>query len=218
MAEKPYKNKYFSVLGDSISTLAGYNPPECGVFYDWRVKRQAGILAPEDTWWGRVIDELGGQLLVNHSWAGSTVCRLTGCEVESYGCSHSRGTSLAAEGRVPDVVMIFMGINDLGHGVPLESAGEGCGTFPEAYDLMLQNIRRHYPQAEIWCLELPNLPGIGSRAEAYNRAIRACTVQNGCRLVEIYRPDSTCDTLDGYHPTARGMETLAQLVRSAITA
>ncbi len=217
MAEKPYKNKYFSVLGDSISTLAGYHPPECGVFYDWRMKRQAGILAPEDTWWGRVIGELGGQLLVNHSWAGSAVCRLPGCEVESYGCSRSRGAALAAEGRVPNVVMIFMGINDLGHAVPLEPTGEGCGAFPEAYNRMLQNIRGCYPQAEIWCLELPNLSGIGPRAEAYNRAIHACAAQNGCRPVAIYHPDITCDTLDGCHPTARGMDTLAQLVLTAIT-
>lgn len=44
-----FKNKYFSILGDSISTLAGYNPPENEVFYDWANKRLAQIFAPEDT-------------------------------------------------------------------------------------------------------------------------------------------------------------------------
>ena len=216
MTESCYKSKYFSVLGDSISTLAGCNPPQCGVFYDWSMKRRAGILNPEDTWWGRVIEELGGQLLVNHSWAGSTVCRLPGCEVESYGCSSDRAADLGAEGRSPDVVMVFMGINDLGHGVPLTPPGEGQVSFPAAYNRMLQNIHHHYPRAEIWCLSLPNVPGIGTRAEVYNQVIRACAAQNGCRCVELYRPNRVCETLDGYHPTARGMETIAGLVLDEI--
>ena len=49
MEIQTYQNKHFSVLGDSISTLAGYNPPENAVFYDWGNKRLADIYAPEDT-------------------------------------------------------------------------------------------------------------------------------------------------------------------------
>lgn len=34
-----YKFKKFSILGDSLSTLAGYNPPGYEVFYTWEVMR-----------------------------------------------------------------------------------------------------------------------------------------------------------------------------------
>lgn len=205
MAKEGYQGKYFSVLGDSISTLAGYNPPECGVYYDWPMKRCAGILGPEDTWWGRVIAELGGQLLVNHSWAGSTVCRMPGYEIESYGCSDARTGALGTEGRDPDVVMILMGLNDLGLGVALSA-------FSAAYGLMLQKIQRHYPQTEIWCLTLPDVSGVGARVEGYNQTICAVAAQNGCRSVDIFCGDVVCETVDGYHPTARGMQMIAEMV------
>ena len=203
MAE--YAGKFFSVLGDSVSTLAGYHPPECGVFYDWQVKRRAGIRGPEDTWWGRVLEALGGQLLVNHSWSGSTVCRLPGCEIQSYGCSDGRTGALGAEGRTPDVVMVFMGINDLGYSLDPEA-------FFADYCRMLQKIRRNYPQTAVWCLTLPNLSGLGARAAVYNRAIRAAAEQNGCRRIELFCEDAPCETMDGYHPTAGGMETIGRLV------
>ena len=66
-------SRLFSVLGDSISTLAGYNPEGFAVFYDEAHKAQAGIGSPADTWWGRVIDRFGGTLLKNGSWSGSMV-------------------------------------------------------------------------------------------------------------------------------------------------
>ena len=66
------EKKIFSILGDSISTFAGYTPAEA-VFYDIWTKKEAGIFQPEDTWWMQVIDGLGGKLGVNNSYAGSLV-------------------------------------------------------------------------------------------------------------------------------------------------
>ena len=226
MAESNYKNKYFSVLGDSISTLAGYNPPECAVFYDWQHKYQAGIFAPEDTWWGRVIEEMGGRLLVNNSWSGSMVCRHPSCEVESYGCSDGRTAALGMEGLTPDVVMILLGLNDWGCGMPITPAdgGKDLSVFTVAYETMLEKLRRNYPHAEIWCLTLPRsqwsrnpdfeIPACraGGHIREYSGAIRACAERAGCRIVDIDCPDQPYDTLDGYHPTAEGMKTIADAV------
>ena len=210
-----YKDKYFSILGDSISTLAGYNPPECGVFYDWQNKRLADILAPEDTWWGKVLEELGGKLLVNHSWAGSTVCKLPGHEIESYGCSDARTGALDWDGRKPDVVMVAIGLNDHGWRMPLSTEGEKMTSFPLAYSMMLEKIRRNYPEAEIWCLTFPHIPYAAERAAGYHAAIYACAEKAGCRIIDIYRADIV-DTLDNLHPTRRGMQTIAGLVLEAV--
>ena len=44
-----YKDKYFSVVGDSISTLLGYIPEGYALYYDENNKSSAGIEKAEDT-------------------------------------------------------------------------------------------------------------------------------------------------------------------------
>ncbi len=61
--------KQFSILGDSISTLAGYNPKGYKVFYADENCEKSGVKEMQDTWWGKVIDFFGGELLVNNSWS-----------------------------------------------------------------------------------------------------------------------------------------------------
>ena len=43
-----------SILGDSISTFAGYTPKD-SVFYDSYVQWETGVKTVEDTWWMQVI-------------------------------------------------------------------------------------------------------------------------------------------------------------------
>lgn len=215
-----YNGKYFSILGDSISTLVGYNPPECAVFYDWGNKCLSDVYTPEDTWWGQVIDALGGQLLVNHSWSGSLVCRHPSCEIESYGCSDARTGALGAEGRTPDVIMILLGLNDRGWGMRITPGGgeDGLSVFSVAYEVMLEKIKRNYPQAEVWCMTLPLSRGgafqgaVGRRITDYCQAIRACGEKAGCKVVDLYRPEQPYETVDGKHPNAEGMKTIAAAV------
>ena len=49
------KNKYFgkqfSILGDSISTLEGYNPRGYKVFYAGENSKNSGVITMQDTWW-----------------------------------------------------------------------------------------------------------------------------------------------------------------------
>ena len=73
-ANKDYKNKYFSILGDSISTFEGISEPKDAAYYNTSRKMSSGIITLSDTWWGQVVEGLKGKLLVNNSWSGSTVC------------------------------------------------------------------------------------------------------------------------------------------------
>ena len=88
-----YKNKLFSVLGDSISTFEGVSEPEFAAFYDNYNKLLGNIYSPKQTWWGIVIDTLGGELLVNNSISGSTVTWHPSYEISSYACSDERRQS-----------------------------------------------------------------------------------------------------------------------------
>lgn len=66
------EERRISILGDSISTFAGYTPEEA-VFYDSYVQWETGVKSVEDTWWMQVIKALDGELGTNHSLAGSMV-------------------------------------------------------------------------------------------------------------------------------------------------
>ena len=63
-----YKNKLFSILGDSISTLDGYTEPDGAAFYTGMEKFRADVFTPDDTWWGQVIQYLGGMTYGEQGW------------------------------------------------------------------------------------------------------------------------------------------------------
>lgn len=225
-AKRDYQGLLFSILGDSISTLDGYNPPECAVFYDREHKYLSGVFAPEDTWWGQVIEALGGSLLVNNAWSGSLVTKHPSCEVASYGCSEERSGGLHQGQTEPDVVMVLLGTNDWGCGMRVEPTQDeqGLNVFRVAYGHMLAAIHRFYPDAEIWCLTLPRSQWrknpdfqpptyfAGGHIRQYCDAIAQCARENNCILLDIFDPQNPYDTIDGFHPNAEGMHTISQAV------
>ena len=223
-----YTNKYFSILGDSISTLEGYSEPKGAEFYELSYKLASGVFTLLDTWWGQVIDRLGGKLLRNNSISGSTVCWHPSYEIPSYGCSDERTSSLGKEGLNPDVIMVFLGVNDWGAGLPIRSHNtlqaetENPADFLSAYQKMLQKLKRNYPNAEIWCLTLPVSrcaeKGIeefpyyygGRHIAEYCEAIQEAAQEYGCRVIDLYAKKEPHDTIDGFHPNANGMMVLAE--------
>ena len=221
-----YKNKYFSILGDSISTLDGYSQPKGGVYYDTARKLSLGVATSVDTWWGQVIERLQGKLLVNNSWSGSTVCWSPAYEIPAYACSDERTSALDKEGTAPDVIIIYMGVNDWGTGrqvLPNQNAND-TSVFLTAYQEMLKKLKINYPQAEIWCLTLPisrcsakanfEFPYYynGEHIDSYCQAIRESAETYGCRVVDLFKNCEPYDTVDGFHPNASGMQTIAKAV------
>jgi len=225
-----YKNKYFSILGDSISTFQGYSVPESAVYYDTARKLATGVLTPNDTWWGQVIERLEGELLVNNSFSGSTVCWNPLYEIQSYACSDERTSSLDRDGILPDVIMVYMGINDWGRGSMIfcdehfDCISNKNEWFLPAYRLMLEKLKVNYPYAQIWCFTLPvsrfsDNPDFsfpyrykGLHISEYCDAIKVSAKQYGCRLIDLYESSEPYDTVDGFHPTASGMKTIASAV------
>ena len=165
----------FSIMGDSISTLGGFIPPRWRCHYEGEVSIP-GVDCEGATWWGQVIRHFGGHLVANSSFSGSTV--------EGFGfpagCSAARAEGLIGiEGEKPQVVLVFMGINDYGWGSarnqvmgnsasrsanPQDLGGQepvlltvdnaAIQRFKSAYTTMLDNIRTVAPDAQIWCLTL----------------------------------------------------------------
>ena len=228
--ENAYAGKQFSILGDSISTLEGFNPRNYQVYYRSDNREKTGIWNPEDAWWGKVIAFFGGELLVNDAWSGSRVSRMLGAKDRfPSGCSDRRIGNLHQGGVMPDVIMVYMGINDWGNGVPVTQEGDvggdnGDTCFSMAYSLMLRQLREKYPKAEILCCTLcetcistnpsfrfPEAHG-GISLREYNKQIVNVARAWGCRVLDLNAQGIPLDTLDGIHPNAEGMDTLAMLM------
>lgn len=172
--------KAYSVLGDSISTFEGEVPAANRCYYDAADTNGTGVTSKDGTWWMRVIAEEGGEFLSNASFSGSMV------QGEGFPAGRTLSRSrqlLGADGRQPDVVLVFIGINDYGWGSPeaqvvggseaapkcvdasacpdVDPSGpapaDAVQRFERAYSEMLGNVRKAAPNAEIWCVTL--LPG-----------------------------------------------------------
>lgn len=225
-----YKDKLFSVLGDSVSTLEGISEPADAAFYSGINRIEAGVFGYTDTWWGKVIERLGGRLLVNNSFQGSTVIKHRLCEIPSYACSDERTSALSADGKSPDLILVFMGMNDWGCGARVTSDGEDedPAFFSVAYRRMLTRLSENYPEARTVCLTLPVTAKRGDAAftfpyrhggrhiEEYNAVIRARAAEFSCLTADIYNPDAPIEAFDGFHPTADGMNAIADAVIKAM--
>jgi len=240
---RKYAGKRFSILGDSISTLKGYNPPGYALFYTGATCKVTGVRTPADTWWGMVVERLGGELLVNDSWSGCRVTRLPDLLGDfPSGCSDGRTSKLHKDGVMPDVIIVYLGTNDWGYGACLRAPAD-CPKilendyFDVAYRLMIGKLRGNYPDALICCCTLcetylpadynfvfPSSLG-GTHIQDYNDVIREICADPSLspagavplKLIDLFSYYTPYATVDGFHPTARGMETLADLVVKALT-
>ena len=205
-----HSKKPISVLGDSISTFDGFTPPG-GVYYGPSFGEITGVYSAEDTWWMQVIRALGGELLANNSWSGSTVS----ADGPLSACSPSRIRRLAVDGVSPAQILILAGLNDINQYIPPAS-------FAADYALMLQRIHEAYPCAEVTCGTLitgylHNTPFTRSlaifreRLLPYNEGIRSAAAAIGCQVADLAKSDESYPAMDGLHPNGEGMAQLARL-------
>ena len=102
--------RLFSVYGDSISTFEEITPKGWSIFYTGEQREATGVQTPADTWWMQVINHFDGELLANAAWSGCV------CEgnVFPQGASERRIAALEQDGKTPDDILIYIGINDYG--------------------------------------------------------------------------------------------------------
>ena len=118
--KRNYRDRQFSVLGDSISTFEGVVPKGYSVYYERENRIRTGVVAPELTWWHKVVSALGGRILKNDSWSGCRVSRLHGSKKQfPSACSSERTSRLHTGDSNPDVIVVFLGTNDWFYKNPL---------------------------------------------------------------------------------------------------
>ncbi len=236
--------KKLSVMGDSISTFAGWsNSTQVNSSLgDNALYYPNGVLTDVDaTWWKQTADICGMEILVNNAWAGSTVAPKSG---EASAGWNTRPDNLhdntpdnnpGGQSIDPDVIAVYLGINDSGNGVfcdtgfdeqfwaKVEAEDYVPQNMDDSYAVMIRKIRKNYPDAVVFCFTLPeSKSGAGTMLAPFNMAIRAVAEHFGCQIVDLnatplsmYYPLYTSDNL---HPTPEGMAIMAETFIDALEA
>ena len=208
------KGKKLSILGDSISTYKDvsndinaneslYPNP-----YFYRLP-----FPLEKTYWMLLIEKLGLSLCVNNSWSGGN---LSGKDNSSSGLNRANFLS-HNDKTVPDIIIIFMGTNDLGRKVAPQ-------IFEEDYKSTLKKVKNKYPNAKVCCVNIPDRDIVMKpQAEIFNKIISDAVDEAGENffLADLFRSKLNNDfyymnTVDGLHPDEDGMRIIAEILEEAI--
>lgn len=202
-----YKVGNFIVLGDSISTFKGYIPLGNDSYYPANSVENA-----EQTWWSIFADNTKGNLLVNESYSGSTIC-YTGYDGQQVSKTSfiKRFESLKRKGYFEeeiDTVIIFGGTNDSWAGSPVgeemysDWKEEDKLSFLPAFCYLLYSIQKQLPKARIVCIINQNLSGEITLG-----------MKNVCEKKEISYVELSGIEEDGFHPTSTGMIKIEKQLR-----
>lgn len=194
-----YEGKSFAIIGDSISTYDSFVPAGYDTFYPYPT---ADVTDVNKTWWMQVINKLGGTLLSNNSYSGTTVAGGTYAT-----CQISRLEKTLISDQAPDVILIFMGSNDCA------SKYVTYEEFYKAYDQMIVNLQKLCPNSEIILCTLPysNLY-TNEKKSQFNDAIREYATKYDLKTIEMDDVSIEDHLVDSAHPNTSGMNIIADVV------
>lgn len=212
------QGKKASFIGDSISTYQGYSNNveynstigENAVYYNGTRK---GFSDVNETWWLQTVHATGMELLVNNSWSGD---RVTKRGIERAKQLHNN------KGENPDVIVVYLGINDFRHGVT-ESE------FRTAYDTMIGGMKETYPQADVYLCTLVYTSNVSNpsvrppNVVKFNAIISDLAAKYEASVVDLYNGTGIVwknmkeHMADGsLHPNYKGMDMITECVLSAL--
>lgn len=224
-----------SIIGDSISTYSGVNNDKNAnstigsnsVYYP-----KGEINSADETWWKQTAAYTGMNVLVNNSWSGSRVLNGNGAAYLDR-CVQLHDDAGDNAGTNPDVIAVYMGVNDY-------NVGTACGsfntlsdiytskfgyvtptTFAEAYAIMIHKMVNKYGKAEVFVLTIPPYSGSTNveLLDSYNAEIRKIAAYFDCHVVDlaaIEGYDYAPITIDGIHPNEAGMDIISELFASEL--
>ena len=235
-----YKDKRISILGDSISTFGSPSATNedgtyCYSYYPTATCRYSedGVdsiaFNVQNTWWMRLINQLGAKLGINESWRGT---RVSGTGASTFN-NQTRIGHLGENGN-PDLILVYGGTNDAGGGVTIGTFVGGdysdydtaeeitalpVTTFADAYKAMLIRLMFTYPSAEIVCI-LPTFTTSYYTIQNLDNYVEV--IKEACDFFGIKWIDTRVSGItifnkasflvDGIHPNANGMKLLSDKI------
>ncbi len=213
------KGKRVSFIGDSISTFQGYSN---NIEYNATIGKNSvyykndrnGFTDVNETWWMQTVKATGMELLVNNSWSGDRVT--------------NRGIARAKQlhdndGVKPDVIVVYLGINDFRTGVTVRE-------FKTAYDTMIGGMKEAYPEADVYLCDFVYSTGKMSKesirpmdVKKFNEVVSEIAAKHQASLVEFF--DGTGITWKNVaehmgdqvlHPNYKGMDVMTECVLASL--
>lgn len=205
-----------SFYGDSISTYSGMIPSDATFYYPIY---SSTVKHADKTWWRMACQELGLELFTNVSYSGSTVSGSS----TSCGENDTRIAKLAKDGEAPDILVIYLGINDV-------VSNRSAATFKASYKNMINKIQAAYPNTQIFVCNLPyetytdgsnpdgyNYPGL---RESFNVVISEIAAEYSLPLIDLDKvitkeTESMANRFylgDNIHPSYEGMKVIKDAV------
>ena len=143
---------------------------------------------------------------LNNSYSGSKVSSGDGC-----GKSIERINYLSKDDETPDIIVIYLGTNDLTHRI-------ASSTFEKSYIEMIDLIREQCDDAMIYVLNIPSMKHQGFLNERliYNEIISKIALEKDLKLIDIaslITEENYNDYLfAGAHPNFLGMSVISEQV------
>ncbi len=229
-----YKGKVISIMGDSISTFAGYIPVADGfnLQHYTRYPQDNLLTDVNETWWMQVLTRLDAKLGVNESWRSTEIYNYIDGEVNSTydgtkACmaSTTRIQNLGSNG-TPDVILFYGGTNDITQrrrvgtfdpsSVPAEVdlTSVKWDTVADAYVDAIMRMQYYYPDALIVAM-FPAVTSSNTKSviKPYTEMFTAVCDHFGVPHLDLRESGVTTSHLpDGTHPNAAGMDLITEAV------
>ena len=216
--EASIENSNIAFLGDSITTFYSETSPFNSLFggnnqFYYPIYSQT-VSSVTQTWWYKTVQAVGGNLFVNNSYSGGTVCG----SGMSAAVTNERLAKFNYKGQTPDVIIIYLGINDAVGKTP-------ANTFKETYQTMIDKIQNLYSGVQIFICNLPyETYTDGTYREQYNVVLSELAEENNLPLINFKNAWSSATEQkdnwkylgDNIHPSASGMTVLANIATKAI--
>lgn len=204
-----------SIYGDSVSTFNGYHPEGYAPYYGVDATKSLDVKNVEDTWWYQTITRLNAKLCVNSSYSGTGVAH-----GGIFATDKDRIKTMRNNDLDPDVILIFMGINDC-------KVGYDLNMFLRKYEEMINSIQDEFKSAHIFLFTLhactfrtSDSSKIESLRLQYNKGIIELAEKYNLPVVDIaseLTPDKKVQYMaNDLHTNKKGMEAIATMTVKAI--
>ena len=234
----PFKGKWVSILGDSISTYKGYIPEGNNVYYP-----NDDVDDVSKTWWHILLTKLGAKLCVNNSSGSRLVCDDSdNSAIVAVPTLHREAgktyvnldgtTEVATKWINPDIILINLGMNDflgaktLGEfNVKCLTAAPAESTFYDWYNyILLKTVGLSYRNAQVYCLDmtfskykdhfLTAIASTGATLPEYQQAIKDEARIYGLKCLHtssicVHGANTDKLLIDKIHPKADMMKMIA---------
>ena len=207
--EEKLENAYISIYGDSVSTFEGWLPEGYAAYYPIN---PVNVLTVEETWWYNAISKVNARYHTNASYSNTGVVT-TGSPEALKGTEITRIKTLRKDTQDPDIIIIYLGVNDCKRSITAKS-------FKEGYMTMIERMEEEFSGTQIMVCTLNacsfSVKECFNLRLEYNIVIREVAAEYNLPVIEldkvITEENKAIYMANMLHPNRAGMDEISKEV------